>query len=280
MRTFGDMDFLVKRDDLDAVCQLLIENGYQNRWAGTAQQKELEEREQKEYCFVRGPVTLEPHWSITARRFPFPIDYPALWFRAQEIDFIGSKVLTFGPEDMVLVLCVCGSKGQWHRIQMISDVAEALRKWPKLDWDACFARARSSRSLRMLKVGLKLANTLLGAELPKHVCEEIDRDRRVAPLFDKIVKRLSDPVVENAWTRQGPMIFSPLLSGLREDARDKLLYLVRTTTTPHTLHQNRFRLGKSMAWAYRVIVPIHDYVVSPLWYLLRQKLGKRSGDLT
>ena len=28
-------------------------------------------REQKEYLFMRGPVSLEPHWSITARRFPF-----------------------------------------------------------------------------------------------------------------------------------------------------------------------------------------------------------------
>ena len=142
LRTFGDMDFLVKRADLDALCDLLRER-LQNLWTGTPDQKELMELEQKEYCFVSGPFSVEPHWSITARRFPFDIEYPPLWSRAQEIEFNGSKLLTFGPEDMLLVLCVCGCKGKWKRIQMVTDVAEALRKWPDLDWETCLSGARA-----------------------------------------------------------------------------------------------------------------------------------------
>jgi hypothetical protein len=277
MRTFGDMDFLVKRGDLDAVCELLRENGYRNRWTGTAEQKKVEEREQKEYCFVSGPITLEPHWSITARRFPFDIDYPSLWSRARRVPFNGFQVLTFGPEDMLLVLCVCGGKGHWQRIQMISDVAEAIRTSPELDWDVCFDRGEKSRTARMLKVGLHLAHVLLDAKLPDHVIERIGADRRVPAVADKITKLLSTPRKHNAWTRQGAATFSPLLFSLRDNAHDKLEYLIRTTTTPRTLHLTRFPLGNSMSWAYRVIVPIHDYVLSPVWYLLRPS-ARRSSD--
>ncbi|HUF74390.1 MAG TPA: nucleotidyltransferase family protein [Gammaproteobacteria bacterium] len=269
LRTFGDMDFLVKRDDLDAVCDLLQENGYRNRWTGTAEQKKLKEREQKEHCFVSGPITLEPHWSITARRFPFDIDYPSLWSRARQVPFNGSQVLTFGPEDMLLVLCVCGGKGHWQRIQMISDVAEAIRASPALDWRDCFDRAESSRSARMFKVGLYLAHTLLDAKLPDHVIQRIGEDRQVPAIADKITRLLSTPSKRNAWTRQGAAMFSPLLFSLRDNAHDKLEYLVRTTTTPRSQHLRRFPLGNSMSWAYRLIVPIHDYVLMPVWYLLR-----------
>jgi Uncharacterised nucleotidyltransferase len=276
MRTFGDMDFLLKRGDLDAVCELLRENGYRNRWTGTAEQKRVQEREQKDYCFVSGPITLEPHWSITARRLPFDIDYPSLWSRARQVPFNGSKVLTFGPEDMLLVLCVCGGKGHWQRIQMISDVAETIRTWPDVDWNDCFDRAEGSRSARMFKVGLYLAHALLEAKLPDHVIERIGQDRRVPAIVEKITQHFSAPRKPNAWTRQGARTFSPLLFSLRDGAHDKLEYLVRTTTTPNALHLRRFPLSNSMSWAYRLIVPIHDYVLSPAWYLLRQTARKPS----
>jgi hypothetical protein len=278
MRTFGDMDFLVKRGDLDAVCELLRENGYQNRWTGTAEQKEIVEREKKEYCFVSGPISIEPHWSITARRFPFLIDYPSLWSRAREIPFNGSKILTFGPEDMLLVLCVCGGKGHWQRIQMISDVAEAIRTWPDVDWNACFDRADTSRSARMFRVGLHLAHALLDAELPDSVIERIGRDRRVPAIAEKVTRAFWAPRRPNAWTRQGARTFSPMLFSLRDGLHDKLQYLVRTTTTPSTMHLRRFPLSDSMSWAYRLIVPIHDYILSPVWYLLRQGPRKESSD--
>lgn len=278
MRTFGDLDFLVKRADLDAVCDVLRESGYQNRWTGTPEQKELMEREQKEYCFVSGPFSVEPHWSITARRFAFDIDYPALWTRAQELQFNDSALLTFGPEDMLLVLSVCGCKGRWKRLQMISDVAETVRTWPDLDWDACFARAQSSRSARMLKIALHLAHDLLGAPLPDPVIERIREDRHVPGIVQKIVKSLWVPRIENPWTRQGPTIFSPMLFSFREGARDKLQYLLRTTTTPHTLHQKRFPLGESLSWAYYVIVPIHDYILNPAWLALCRLFGRQPAN--
>ncbi|MEO8464787.1 MAG: nucleotidyltransferase family protein [Gammaproteobacteria bacterium] len=278
LRTFGDMDFLVKRGDLDAVCGVLREQGYQNRWTGTPGQRERMEREEKEYCFVSGPITVEPHWSITARRFPFDIDYPSLWSRAQEIPFDGSKLLTFGPEDMLLVLCVCGGKGRWQRIQMVSDVAETVRTWPDLNWSACFERAASSGSARMLRVGLHLARTLLDVALPDHVIQRIDADRQVPGIAARVVKVLWPPRIDNVWTRQGPAVFSPILFSLREGIRDKLRYLIRTTTTPNTVHEQRFPLSRSMAWAYYLIVPLHDYIVSPAWYLLRKRLRKQSRD--
>ena len=232
------------------------------------------EQEQKEYCFVSGPFTVEPHWSITARRFPFNIDYPALWTRARKVEFNNSKLLTFAPEDMLLVLCVCGSKGKWHRAQMVADVAEAVRRWPDLDWNTCFDRAQSSGSTRMLRLGLHLAHTLLAAPLPHHVIEHIGEDRGVPAIAAKVTKCYSEKPKPNAWTRQGAHIFSPLLFSLRDTRRDKLQYLLRTITTPLTIHQQRFRLGKSMSWAYRVLVPFHDYVLGPAWHVLRQRGGR------
>ena len=72
-----------------------------------------------------------------------------------------------------------------------------------------------------------------------------------------------------------PHLFSPLLFSMRERARDRLSYLVQTTTTPIPEHLLRFGLPKWAFPAYRVIVPAHDYVVAPIYRGLRAVLSAR-----
>ncbi len=126
LRSFGDLDFLVRSEHLNAVCRTLEADGYRLPTQLTESQRVHFEREFKEYCFVRGPIMVEPHWSITARRFPFAIDYEALWTRSEVRDLFGARVRVLAPEDLLLILCVCGAKGKWKRLQMIYDVAAAL----------------------------------------------------------------------------------------------------------------------------------------------------------
>lgn len=268
LRAFGDMDFLVKRDDLARVCDRLMAEGYQPS-DGEMSERELFEREQKEYLFKRGAISLEPHWSITARRFPFEIDYDGLWARARPVELAGGRVLTFAPEDLLLILCVCGAKARWERLQMVVDVARAVRTFEHLDWDACIERAEASGAGRMLGFGLHLARELLDVELPPVVVAWVERDRVIPRLTSAALAMMLAPRRTNPWTRQGAWIFSSTLFRLRERRIDRWRYLVRSATTPREIHLKRFPFARWFFPAYYLLVPLHDYVLVPAAWIAR-----------
>jgi len=207
---------------------------------------------------------VEPHWSITARRFPFQVDYDALWTRSQIRDVFGAQLRVFAPEDLLLILCVCGAKGQWKRLQMICDIAAALGALPHVDAHACLARARRTGTARILLLGCHLAHELLAAEIPEPLREPIRADRALPALARRIVAATLE-VPPPAGADAAPWHFSSLIMAMRERPLDKARYFVRTTTTPTGLHLQRMPLPRALHGLYRVLVPLHDFLIQPTW---------------
>ncbi len=61
---------------------------------------------------------------------------------------------------------------------------------------------------------------------------------------------------------------------MRERPLDKARYLVRTTTTPASLHLRRMPLPRGLHGLYRVLVPLHDYLLQPTWRYASAALGR------
>ena len=71
----------------------------------------------------------------------------------------------------------------------IADVA-ALISRQALDWNRVLAIAREVGAERMLRLGLRLASDMLGAELTVHVNADVSLDPSVAKLAAQITSRL------------------------------------------------------------------------------------------
>ena len=265
LRSFADLDFLVTRQDLPKLLKLLQQEGYRlsdnHDWSGQA----VHLRELKEYALRKGPITLEPHWSITARRYPFEVDYQGFWNRATKVAVGGTELLAFSLEDLMLVLAVVGSKSRWERVQKICDIAEGARVARDLDWVAVHERAARSGCERMLLIGLNLAHELLDAPLPGVIRAHIERDRAVARISAHILDSYTGSSPLRALLPSAPNVFSPMLFRMRERPREKWLYLIRTLTTPTASHMRHMPLPRVLHPLYRVLTPVHDYVAYPVW---------------
>lgn len=91
---------------------------------------------------------------------------------------------------MILYLCFHGSKHYWSRLEWISSLAEFIRASETIEWPAVVARAKESRSLRMLRLGLMLAQGIGKVDVPVSVFpdgKELDSLRRCA---EKVQKKL------------------------------------------------------------------------------------------
>jgi hypothetical protein len=192
LRLFGDLDLLVRKQDIPRIKDLLVSLAYypQFRRRGASGEKDLQH--DRVYRFVRGDgkCIVEAHWKFTPRFFPFPLDFEHLSDRFTSVSLAGQEATSLRPEELLLVLCVHGSKHLWDRLSWVCDIAELIRAYPELKWESVLEEAIALGAQRRLYLGLYLAKDLLRAALPEKVSQRILRDSATASLAVKVRRRL------------------------------------------------------------------------------------------
>jgi hypothetical protein len=252
LRSFIDLDILVRRIDVPKVRNLLVEIGYKPQLEMTAgKQRAILKSECDEVFTGTNGRVLEMHWAITPPFFSFQLRTEDLFTRATAIELLDKHVLAPAPEDLLLILSVNGAKDMWNRLEFISRIAELLRRYPEIDWQNTFARARELGAERMLLMGLFLAHHLLGASLPEDVLERVQETR--------ILWSMASQVCERLFSRPEAM---PTLLELtrfrlrsRERVRDRVSYCLKRALTPTHQDLENLTLPTSLEFLYPLVRP-------------------------
>jgi hypothetical protein len=262
LRRFYDLDILVQSRDVRQASDALRSLMYQ---------QEGHRAPGWEYHFVEegGRWLVDLHERVASRYFPTPATFDELWTRRRPVVIDGNPVLTFGPEDLLLVLSVQLAKDcrSWkQRLMQICDAAELIRTWPDLDWEFMLQRARVIGGLRILLLELRLANELLDAALPERVHRLVYDDRVVRTLAAEVRARLFPPPAVGGGTL-------PIGTGIsredswfhlriRERVPDKLRYLyqlaqsrVSAIVTPTYRDRSFLALPEPLGFLYYLIRP-------------------------
>src|SRR6185503_9429160 len=101
----------------------------------------------------------------------------------------GKPLLTFAPEDTMLVLAIHGGKELWWDIKWACDIADFIASHPGLDWNAIVHRAGEQGCQRMLLVATSLARNYLGAKIPDFIASAESKDRIVGQIVARILAR-------------------------------------------------------------------------------------------
>jgi hypothetical protein len=252
LRQFTDLDILVRERDVSRARDLLIEQGYRAQQTLTDQQLEGLLRLDNELMFEREAdlSMVDLQWRFRPEYFSFPLDMNRLWERMRALSLGGKEILTLAPEDLLLILCVHGTKHAWVRLAWVCDVARLVDASPLLDWDECLKQARALGAERMLFLGLFLAAGMLAAPLPAPVLEQVRNDPAVRSLAAIVRRHLFSPA-------NAPMaMFASSLFHLRarERWRDRARYCFGLGISP-----------TARDVAYMSLPP----ALTPLYYLLR-----------
>jgi hypothetical protein len=184
LREFGDIDLLIERRNAVKAKRVLTQLGYAVRrrapdrldWAWALLYQEFvlavpHHRFDVDLSWRAGPW----YW-----RLP---DFPAsMWERLGWLPVLGSRVPWPAPEDLLLILCLHGSKHRWEELKWLVDVAELLRICPDLDWHRLTDEARRIGAYRMLAISLFLANELLEAPVPANLLDDVGTTPSMASL--------------------------------------------------------------------------------------------------
>jgi hypothetical protein len=163
LREMTDLDVLVRPRDADRAIGLLRSHGYRPRFS-CVDTRFFATYQEMPFDREDGRVAVDLHWGLLPRFFP--LDASAFFERLAPVPIAGRQVPTFCPEDLLLFLCVHGSKHGWTSLGWLCDVARLIDRCA-VNWDDVLARAQASHVSRCLLLGLTLARDLLGAAAPE-----------------------------------------------------------------------------------------------------------------
>jgi len=263
LRGFRDLDLLIRDRDRDETVRILCERGYERQGKLTEAQFRLIHRLQgQEIMFKPGIAAVEPHTRLTSLKMALDIDYEGLWRRARRENIFGHQMLSFAPEDTLLVLAIHGGKELWWDIKWACDIADFIAAHPGLDWNAIATRARKQGCYRMLLVATSLARHQLGAQVPDFIATAETSDPAVEQITGRILARweADDP---------GGPPSNKTLSMDRLNLHDGLIrrisYVVRTLFLPGPQHVPLATLPEALNFAYIPIGIVHDRIALPLY---------------
>jgi hypothetical protein len=252
LREFIDLDILVRRPDLARAAALLEAEGYTRAEQLGSGQEQAYIQAQHHYSFVRDDMLIELHFELRERFFGYLLDIDALWSRAETTALAGRQVLGFCPEDVLVTLCMHGTGHCWERLSWICDIAELVRVYPALEWQAILRRARELGSARMVGLGLFLAHALLGAALPAAALRAITSD----PAIERLARQVAGALFRARESPRGLLETSLFYLGARERLRDRARYCLRLAATPTLGDWRLIALPAQLSFLYYLLRPL------------------------
>jgi len=187
-RSSGDIDVLVKREDVLRSRDVLMTNGYRvaNSLHWNSPSACLRLRGCEMAFESASGVSVDVHWRLLPPHFASAFDELDAWKSLGTETLGGRRVPTLAPGPLLMFLCSHGAKHMFERVAWICDIARFLIVTPGLDWKAMVAAARRACALRQLSLGVQLAVDLLGAP----PVSELPRDVTVEALAQTVLNRL------------------------------------------------------------------------------------------
>src|SRR5229473_2852869 len=190
MRSYGDLDLLVRQRDIRRATELMIAAGYQAAVpvsaidAGTIP---------GQYLFSRpdSKLIVELHNDLTLRYFPRRLPLEAFFARQVRVPLDAHEAPALSVEDELVLISIHGAKHFWERLMWIADVAALVTRQTSIDWQCVADSAKAVGAERMLHTGLRLASDLLRTKLPENVQALVQADVVAARLAEQICKWLT-----------------------------------------------------------------------------------------
>ena len=260
-RPMGDVDLLVRPQDLERAQRTLKATGY--RFVPEAEErfKPFDTRFTGEMAFRKEmgqmSVPIDLHWEIVVPewyRRTTTLKVEALWERARPLKLDGAAAWQLSLEDTLIHLCVHLAAHAFHHPPAYNDIAHLLRAESPFPWDRFMERAADSRLRTPAYFALAAAQKLEDAPVPDEILTKL----RPSSLRRKLVEAIADPervaAGEIPFSRPRSYLLHLALADRLRDALGVLVWLL--FPGPRWLAQRYTLQGRLAPFLYTLIHPL------------------------
>lgn len=257
LRDFSDLDLLVPKRSIAEAQAVLLALGYERK-DPSSDPGETDHEEGPFHVFIKKHTLfrVDLQWVMAHQHFSFQLDRPEFWQRRTPVPLANKTVQGLASEDLLIVLCVHGSKHAWEALKWVCDVAELLRSHQHLDWNRIFSNASTWRCRRLVLMGLSLARLLFDAPLPEAVLARLSADSDVQMLSQRMPATLLADRRGGLNEAQAVLLYFSLKDSWMERWQFGL-WLCRDQSPMVTIPPSWFRRRTSLLRLARLVRPLH-----------------------
>lgn len=249
-RMFQDLDLLIFPEDFIDVYNILNTEGYEPAVELSEKKKKLWRRYRKDLEFKKGKTLIDIHQRLSQGYSLFDLT-EELVERCDSVDILDKSLRVLSAEDTLIYLSINGTKDEWFKLRMITDMSGLISLHPEMDWDAVLKIAKRMGIKRMVLTGLQLMSEVSGVTLPDTVLSEISGDIKIKELGKYYKEKLLTKTGDSFARERTRSVLNTLDSSVYR-IRYYLYFLF--TPTPHDL--DWVSLPESLYFLYRILRPL------------------------
>lgn len=267
LRQYGDLDILIRPDDLYKGVEILEQNGYASAYPLNKQQFKSYSDIAHDYALInqKNYISVELHWRLLSDDFMVDIDTINFFKDTSKVTIQGINLNTLQLEELIIYLCIHGAKHQWERLEWLVDIAY-LTHTQSINWKRLSELTYQIHSEKMVMSALFLCHNFLKTDFP-HQIEMHFQEPVIQNVSKKLqihfVKHFSDSLNTSVQTKTISMIQLQLLHGVK----NKFLFLT-SLIKPTQLDYLSYPLPSSLTFLYYFIRPFN---------IMKRWSGKLSG---
>lgn len=184
LRIFGDLDVLVKEQDVNRTLKILNDRGYRQlvELDSSLLKKYIEYEDDMQLSHPNGTI-VEVHWEVTGRYAAIPINYDFLKSSFTIEKFHGKKVRQLGFEYLLIYLCLHGTRHSWERLEWLCSVACLLNNEKGINYEVLLTAAKEIGCRKIVLQSFSLARKVFNVVLPQFIQENIKKSGIKNDLF-------------------------------------------------------------------------------------------------
>lgn len=199
LRVFSDLDILVPEEKAFQAFNLLISKGFAPEFDLSKNQFQAYMNSEDHMILTLGKKKLivELHWELSDRYLSKPFTFEQIKHQLCKYDFSGKIISTFSREDLLVYLCVHGSKHIWENLELIYLIANLLNS--DLDWEKSLLLARTTYCYKKLLLGISLCSRFFNCSLPDEIKSLISSEPGIKKLNQYVTLILLDTIEDHLW---------------------------------------------------------------------------------
>lgn len=198
LRQFSDLDVLIDQQDFLRARSVLLSNQYSRIESvfgtGESEVQDLKQMKVLGECSFRhedGLTLVDLHCRLLTGEFPIStVSLDTFRQNLATVDLLSQPVETFCPENLLLYLCIHGTKDFWKKLVWLCDIAALIESHPRLDWDRVVEQSQRLGCEQMLGLGLSLVKDILEVDLPAAIVPTLQTTFKKQSLSTQIQQRL------------------------------------------------------------------------------------------
>ncbi len=258
LRSYGDLDILIKREDFPLVYELLLAKDY-------IPELQLTKKHFSAYTAIednlgfwnKNGLSVEIHWELSGRYLAAPLTYDFVQDDLVPTQIMKHKSVTFSDEKLLLYFVLHGTKHGWQELDHICCVSDLIEKRSRLDWQLVFNMADRYKMSRMLCIALFISESIFEQQFPRSVAGKMRADKKARQIADGIVTLFY--AVDRKAGLMNEVSSDPRLSffrfAIRDSRLDSIRYALRFLFIPTKAEWKLMKNRCIPVWGYYLIRP-------------------------